>query len=113
MSKYVNVDDIFDALYPVDPECDGSDGCTVILQNLTFTSADIEGLIDQIPSADVAPVVHGKWIHDENYVDWAEQYKCSVCNGHALTDGDYRHKLSDYCPNCGARMDLMDLEDSK
>lgn len=66
--------------------------------------------VQEIPAADVVEVVHGKWIHDENYVDWAEQYKCSVCNGHALTDGDYRHKLSNYCPNCGAK---MDLEESK
>lgn len=61
--------------------------------------------ISQTPAADVAPVVHGWWIHNPDYESWAEKYICSVCNRNALTDGDYRHKLSNYCPNCGAKMD--------
>lgn len=54
---------------------------------------------------DIAEVKHGEWIHDENYESWADMYICSACNHHALTDGDYRHTLSNYCPNCGAKMD--------
>ena len=61
--------------------------------------------IDIIPAADVAPVVNGEWIHNPDYESWAEMYVCSVCNRNALTSGDYRHELSDYCPNCGAKMD--------
>ena len=57
-------------------------------------------------AADVVPVVHGRWVHDPNYESWAERYICSICDRNALTDGDYRHELSNYCPNCGAKMDL-------
>ena len=60
MTKYVSTDTIVEKLWPVDPENDGSDGCTVVLQNLTFTSADLESLLDEIPAADVAPVVRCK-----------------------------------------------------
>lgn len=68
-------------------------------------------LIADFPAVDVAPVVHGRWEHDEMYEDWADQYLCSVCKCHALTNGDYMHKLSVYCPSCGARMDLDTADD--
>ena len=48
------------------------------------------------PAADVAPVVHGRWI----LVDGG-QYKCSRCHTVRKTDVAMDH----YCPNCGARMD--------
>lgn len=49
-------------------------------------------VIDSIPSADVAPVRHGRWEADMGGV-W-----CSVC-------GEYSEGEWDYCPYCGARMD--------
>ena len=67
--------------------------------------------VADFPAVDVAPVVHGRWEHDEMYEDWADQYLCSVCKCHALTNGDYMHKLSVYCPSCGARMDLDTADD--
>ena len=59
--------------------------------------------IREIPAADVAPVVHGKWVYGED-VD----IQCSVCGVDALTEGDYRQVKSRYCPNCGAKMDLKE-----
>ncbi len=58
--------------------------------------------IDMIPAADVAPVVHGRWLWDSG----AERYFCSNCNVEpsGLCNGCTEH-LSDYCPNCGARME--------
>lgn len=53
--------------------------------------------IMNIPAADVAPVVHGEWIHKNG-----EMY-CSVCGSEALMDEVYYE--SPYCPDCGARMD--------
>ena len=53
-------------------------------------------LIDEIPAADVAPVVHGKWImHDDEFGLTCE---CSACHIETMGDGNY-------CPNCGAKMD--------
>lgn len=46
----------------------------------------------QLPSADVAPVVHGQW-------KWSEGGQCSECGFHNSNFG------YNYCPNCGARMD--------
>lgn len=57
--------------------------------------------LEMLPAADVAPVVHGKWVYGED-VD----IQCSVCGVDALTEGDYRQVKSRYCPNCGAKMDL-------
>lgn len=59
--------------------------------------------IEDIPAADVAPVVHGRWVYGED-VD----IQCSVCGADAFTEGDYRQVKSRYCPNCGAKMDLED-----
>ena len=61
----------------------------------------------EISSADVAPVVHGKWVKtDDDPEDTA--YQCSVCGKEAL----YKYNTcdsvcSEYCPNCGAKMDLL------
>lgn len=60
MDKYIKAQDIIDRIYPVDPENDGSDGCTIVVQNLRLTSDEIEALVDEIPAADVAQVVRCK-----------------------------------------------------
>ena len=85
-------------------------GCTngVVIGRHSGLADCIALEIAKLPVADVAPVKHGKWIRNPDYESWAEMYVCSACNRNALTDGDYRHKLSDYCPNCGAKMDLED-----
>ncbi len=59
-------------------------------------------LADSIPAADVAPVVHARWIpfHSETAGDI--QY-CSNCKiGNAAK--------SDFCPHCGAIMDGGDSD---
>lgn len=52
-------------------------------------------------SADVAPVVHGRWKYKE---EWGKLLtnSCSVC-GQILTTK--RGEEMNYCPNCGAKMD--------
>lgn len=54
------------------------------------------------PAADVAPVVHGHFVHDgprfAGGVDW---WHCSSC-GKLASGVEIRF---DYCPWCGARMD--------
>lgn len=51
------------------------------------------------PAADVAPVVHGEWILFRRSVTGAYSlYYCSACEAGGMVK-------SNYCPNCGARMD--------
>ena len=58
--------------------------------------------LDRIPAADVAPVVHGKWIKDDFLSDDVNNAeKCSQCGELIGWFGN----LPKYCPNCGARMD--------
>lgn len=54
-------------------------------------------------AADVAPVVHGQWLHS-GYADHLETVKCSECNHEAFAIALYVCD-GNYCPNCGARMD--------
>lgn len=67
-------------------------------------------LIDEIPAANVAPAVHGKWERVAN-PNWPAHThdKCNICGwwntrSALCYDGRKGHSLN-YCPNCGAKMD--------
>ena len=49
----------------------------------------------RIPAADVAPVVHGRWVFGGDGC-----VICSKCNEEESNDN---HR--NFCPNCGAKMD--------
>lgn len=70
------------------------------------------------PAADVAPVVHGRWVAEcvlegDGWVFEDMPYNphqhcspiCSRCRKTALLDGGEDYVASPYCPNCGAKMD--------
>lgn len=61
-----------------------------------YLTTQIRGMLMDIPSADVAPVRHGRWV----VVDAEEprRYGCSIC-------GRLSWYMDNYCPNCGAKMD--------
>ena len=62
--------------------------------------------IKAMKAADVQPVKRGRW---ESPVSVGNGIKfCSVCRNEAYWDTDYGQQLFDYCPYCGARMDLKD-----
>ena len=66
----------------------------------------VYAVIAAFPAADVAPVVHARWIHSR-YDDCSEQFelvKCSQCNHEAYAMAFYV-RGGNYCPNCGAKMD--------
>lgn len=58
-------------------------------------------IINEIPAADVAPVVRGEWIvcGDGDNVPWM----CSNCG--KTTAHKYKTMYGKFCPNCVARMD--------
>lgn len=62
-------------------------------------------IVQEVPAADVAPVVHGQWIRphwkNSNYC-----CDCSECGGEAM-HRDYqwdKNGIYPICPNCGAYM---------
>lgn len=68
--------------------------------------AHFVAMIARFPAADVAPVVHARWMHSR-YEDCSEQFelvKCSQCNHEAYAMAFYV-RGGNYCPNCGAKMD--------
>lgn len=97
-------------------------------EQVRYSREDAADCIRYMDAADVAPVVHGRWIleaHDErvNY-RWNVTAECSECcdeqkeiwagffpnvpppiaRDAALVSAE-SVKLSNYCPNCGAKMD--------
>ena len=67
---------------------------------------EIIDALENIPSADVAPVVYARWIRphwkNSNYC-----CDCSECGGEAM-HRDYqwdKNGIYPICPNCGAKMD--------
>lgn len=66
--------------------------------------------IEQYPAADVAPVVHGRWVL-RSVSDVTSTFMCSECgrefevaNAYFGTPTNHPDKNYPYC-NCGARMD--------
>lgn len=63
-------------------------------------------IVASLPTADVAPVVHGRWDDSGRYTfpSGAAAVRCTNC-GCALTESEYRLNNWNYCPVCGAKMD--------
>ena len=103
MTKYIDLEQAVDLFYPVDPENDGSDGCTVICKAGTYDSCEIESMLRELPAADVAPVVHSEW--GINFV--GNFPYCENC-GKKPKNG----MLTKFCPNCGSKMDGGNLNEN-
>lgn len=60
----------------------------------------------ELLSADVAPVRHGKWTEVQKENIWGDiipVFECSLCGKYTFGTKGITEK-SNYCPNCGARM---------
>ena len=65
--------------------------------------------VENQPTVDAVEVVHGRWLYDSG----SGKHFCSACDEDALSfkkdtlyGGElYEVCLTDYCPNCGAKMD--------
>ena len=67
-------------------DTDGEKYC----RGIVFSISDV-----RLPAADVAPVRHGHWIE----CNYGLTFECSECKYPT------EYNLTDYCPNCGAKMD--------
>lgn len=57
-------------------------------------------------SVDAEPVRHGRWVkaHGMMPPEYFGRHECSLCKHFALSRKIGHEELSNYCPNCGARM---------
>ena len=91
MSKYVNA----------------ADAAEKIAEKHGIRIADLCDTFGDIPAADVAPVVHGRWTIAEDDYYRLILVKCSVCHDEwCFEERDDVFDLNyHYCPNCGSLMD--------
>lgn len=93
MTDFIRRDDALFALRKAE-----RGGSMTALTRLERAYAEIRGM----PAADVAEVVHGRWIKDDFLSDDVNNAeKCSRCGELIGWFGN----LPNYYPNCGAKMD--------
>lgn len=73
------------------------------VEDIVCDADDAERTCDRIidiPSTDVAPIRHGRWIYKDEPIfgNPYGRYYCDLCE-YGMADKE------NYCPNCGARMD--------
>ena len=56
--------------------------------------------LQKVPAADVAPVVHGRWMHLGG-----DEWCCPACGFVISTEGSWEKPDKKYCEDCGAKMD--------
>ena len=79
MAEYIEREAIRDALYDADA--------------ITMNGVKI---LNQFPTSDVEPVRHGRWLCVDT--DTEQFFLCNRCKKKEYWE-------SNYCPNCGTRMD--------
>ena len=70
-------------------------------EQVGYSREDAADCIRYMDAADVAPVVHGRWLYGD-YYDIGDV--CSECDW----DSQMTHPSYRYCPNCGTRMDEVE-----
>lgn len=71
------------------------------------TIAEIVDALENIPAADVAPVVHGRWVS----VAGKRDRICSRClHNEPYKNADDDAEVFEFCPHCGAKMDGGDSD---
>ncbi len=75
-------------------------------KSLEIAYALLKKKVEDAPTVDAAPVVHGRWDDSGRYTfpGGGTAVRCTEC-GCALTVSEYHLNNWNYCPVCGAKMD--------
>ena len=68
---------------------------------------DPVAFVEDVPVADVAPVVHTRWAHLGG-----DEWCCPVCGFVITTEGSWDKPTKKYCEDCGAKMDGGDSDEA-
>ena len=75
----------------------------------SFRQTVILGVVRTVkntPTVDAVEVVHGEWSTIEDDYCGLTALQCSECNQEYWFEDEPPIKIYNYCPNCGAKMDL-------
>lgn len=66
--------------------------------------------VKNTPTIEAKPVQHGRWVKRTGMMppEFHGKHGCSLCGRFALSRQIGREELSNYCPYCGAKMDLKE-----
>lgn len=93
MSRYIDADEFYVSQVA---RCWGEP----IIGTCTSNNTLLYNELQKMPTADVAEVKHGEWVHGECVSH------CSECGVET-----YPENITPYCPNCGLRMDGGDFDE--
>ena len=89
MPRYIDADEVLETMRS-----------NMDMQELYLPIHFIDFVIEDMPTADVEPVRHGRWVEKPTSV------YCSNCRTHWSREFVISlRKTYKFCPNCGARMD--------
>ena len=91
MAEYVEKSIIFPALNKA------------MSENGALGMADVEDIIDDLPTADVQPVKRGKWCPPLMGQGKCDTY-CERCHGKIMRNSTGIFEETPFCPHCGADM---------
>lgn len=97
MDKYINAEHLIEKFNSIHPD-----------SQLMYATAFAE-FVKDVPAADVAPVVHARWILVKRLADGGI-CECSNCREQSCFNSFNRHTSYKFCYQCGAKMDLEESE---
>lgn len=98
--KYMKVSDIKKKLNYIYRKCGV---CPQMKQTISNVLTEIPYVVkgESETALKAAPVEHGEWIKRTTQ----DRHECSCCHSPATITIAFTEYLSDYCPNCGAKME--------
>lgn len=96
--RLIDADELINKLNKFESDVHVSAECYSSVTEITETIEYVGILIDETPTVEAVPVVHGEWVNEYINRYGHPCHCCSVCGFHAS------HQDKNFCPECGADM---------